>query len=81
MRKVARWHLNLKPVARSILFGSRVKFCQQTAKKPVLLNLDGSLLKEIKFDKFKFVADQIMLISGGRLTPQQRRSQDARSLR
>lgn len=32
MRKVARWHLNLKPVARSILFGSRVKFCQQTAK-------------------------------------------------
>ena len=35
--------------------------------KPVLLNLDGLLLKEVKFDKFKFIADQIMLVSGGRL--------------
>ena len=32
MQKVARWHLNLKPVARSILFRSKVKFCQQIAK-------------------------------------------------
>ena len=35
--------------------------------KLVLLNLDGLLLKEIKFDKFKFVADQTILVSGGRL--------------
>ena len=32
--------------------------------KLVLLNLVGLLLKEIKFDKFKFGADQIMLVSG-----------------
>ena len=32
MQKVARWCLSLKPVARSILFGSKVKFCLQTAK-------------------------------------------------
>ena len=34
--------------------------------KPVLLSVGGSFFKEIKFDKFKFGADQIMLISGGK---------------
>ena len=36
--------------------------------KPVLISAkDGLLLKEIEFDKFSLSADQIMLVSGGRL--------------
>lgn len=36
--------------------------------KPVLISAkDGLLLKEIEFEKFSLSADQIMLVSGGRL--------------
>ncbi|MGF7479351.1 PQQ-binding-like beta-propeller repeat protein [Campylobacter concisus] len=36
--------------------------------KPVLISAkDGLLLKEIEFEKFRLSADQIMLVSGGRL--------------
>ena len=36
--------------------------------KPVLISAkDGLLLKEIEFEKFSLSADQLMLISGGRL--------------
>jgi len=36
--------------------------------KPVLISADdGSILKEVKFGKFQFGSDQIMLVSGGRL--------------
>ena len=36
--------------------------------RPVLISTkDGLLLKEIEFEKFRLSADQIMLVSGGRL--------------
>ena len=36
--------------------------------KPVLISAkDSLLLKEIEFEKFRLSADQIMLVSGGRL--------------
>ena len=36
--------------------------------KPVLISAkDGLLLKEIEFEKFRLSADQIMLVSGGKL--------------
>ncbi len=45
-------YLNLKPVARSTLLGSMVKFCSQIIKnKPVFISAkNGLLLKKIEFE-------------------------------
>lgn len=49
------------------MFGSRVKFCSKSQKQASFIKFRWLAFKEVKFDKFKFIADQIMLVSGGRL--------------
>ena len=47
--------------------GQGSNFASKSQNKLVLLNLDGLLLKEIEFEKFSLIADQIMLVSSGKL--------------
>ena len=48
--------------------GRRSNLLANRKNKPVLISAkDGLLLKEIEFEKFSLSADQIMLVSGGRL--------------